>query len=469
MDLLINIKFFSIRRTISISQQWIRFAIISAVILASLAIAFWGSPIIYILLLVLLGGVGVMLALLKQPNWGFLLIFLGGMFVPIVGPSGLSAGTVMVALMLGLWIMDMFVVRKNVALVRTSVMVPIITFLVIAILAFMIGQVPWFIFARQAPLTAQVGGFAVFIFSIGGLLLAANLIKDVRWLKIITYTFLVLVGIYVLGRAVRFPLIDRIFHYGSTSQSMFWTWPMALAVGQLIFNTKLTRRTWWFLVGLVAVTMYVAIFQGFDWKSGWVPAFIAIAVLLAIRYRNLVVFAIPFIALIGIYVVFDLIAADDYSWGTRVDAWRIVLEISRVSPLLGMGFANYYWYTPLFPIRGWRVSFNSHSQFVDLIAQTGYLGLLSYFWLFFELGRLSWTVARKLPDGFARGYAYGVLAGIVATQVAAFLGDWVLPFVYNVGLTGFRSGILPWIFIGGVIALEQMLRDSSTAPANRFE
>jgi O-antigen ligase len=182
-----------------------------------------------------------------------------------------------------------------------------------------------------------------------------------------------------------------------------------------------------------------------------------------------VVFAIPFIALIAIYVTFDLIAADDYSWGTRVDAWRIILEISRVSPLLGMGFANYYWYTPLFPIRGWRVSFNSHSQFVDLIAQTGYLGLLSFFWLFFELGRLSWTVARKLPDGFARGYAYGVLAGIVATQVAAFLGDWVLPFVYNVGLTGFRSGILPWIFIGGVIALEQMLRDSSsTAPANRF-
>lgn len=468
MDFLINIKFFSIRRTITISQQWLRFAIIAAVILASLAIAFWGSPIIYIILLVLLAGVAVMLALLKQPNWGFLFIILGGLFVPIVGPSGLSAGTAMLALMLGLWVMEMFVVRKNVALVRTSVMVPIITFTVIAILSFLIGQIPWFVFARQAPLPAQVGGFAVFIFSIGGLLLAANLIKDVRWLKIITYTLFVLAAIYVLGRAVRFPLIDRIYHWGSTSQSMFWTWPISLAVGQLIFNTKLTSRERNFLIALVVLTLYVAVFQGYEWKSGWVPAVIAVAVLLAIRYRNLVVFAIPFIVMIGLYVVLDLIAADDYSWGTRVDAWRIILEISRVSPLLGMGFANYYWYTPLFPIRGWRVSFNSHSQFVDLIAQTGYLGLLSYFWLFFALGRLSWTVARQLPDGFARGYAYGVLAGIIATQVAAFLGDWVLPFVYNVGLTGFRTGILPWIFIGGVIALEQMLRDSSTAPANRF-
>jgi hypothetical protein len=40
--------------------------------------------------------------------------------------------------------------------------------------------------------------------------------------------------------------------------------------------------------------------------------------------------------------------------------------------------------------------------------------------------------------------------------VAAFLVDWVLPFVYNIGLTGFRASVLPWIFIGGLIAIEQM-------------
>jgi O-antigen ligase len=152
-----------------------------------------------------------------------------------------------------------------------------------------------------------------------------------------------------------------------------------------------------------------------------------------------------------------MIASDEYSWGTRTDAWRIVLEISRVSPLLGMGFANYYWYTPLFPIRGWHVSFNSHSQYVDLIAQTGYLGLVAFFWLFFSFGRLSFDLARRLPDGFARAYCYSVFAGIIATLVAAYLGDWVLPFVYNVGLTGFRASILPWIFMGGVVAVEQML------------
>ncbi len=108
------------------------------------------------------------------------------------------------------------------------------------------------------------------------------------------------------------------------------------------------------------------------------------------------------------------------------------------------------------------MSFNSHSQYIDLIAQTGYLGLLGFFWVFFELGRLSLKLSRQLPDGFPRAYAYGILAGIIATIVAAFLGDWVLPFVYNIGLNGFRASILLWIFMGGVISLEQMLLSKTT-------
>ena len=96
-----------------------------------------------------------------------------------------------------------------------------------------------------------------------------------------------------------------------------------------------------------------------------------VAVILALKYPRFVILAIPFFLLVAGYLVTQLIASDEYSWGTRVDAWLIVLTISKASPLFGLGFANYYWYTPLFPIRGWRVSFNSHSQYVDLIAQVG--------------------------------------------------------------------------------------------------
>ena len=52
-------------------------------------------------------------------------------------------------------------------------------------------------------------------------------------------------------------------------------------------------------------------------------------------------------------------------------------------------------------------------------------------------------------------YALGGFAGMFT---AAMLGDWVLPFVYNVGFLGFKSSVFGWLFLGGLIALKIFLR-----------
>jgi O-antigen ligase len=206
----------------------------------------------------------------------------------------------------------------------------------------------------------------------------------------------------------------------------------------------------------VGITFYVAIIQASDWKSGWLPPLAAAAILLSFKFRRLLILTVPF----GIFAAYSLvtgaISTEEYSWGTRVDAWKIVLEISKQNPLFGLGFANYYWYTPLFSIRGWYIQFNSHSQYVDLIAQIGYLGLLSFLWIFFEVGRLSLRLIRALPDGFVRAYSFGVLAGVVGALAAGFLVDWILPFAYNIGFTGFRASVLLWLFFGGLVSVEQI-------------
>jgi hypothetical protein len=239
---------------------------------------------------------------------------------------------------------------------------------------------------------------------------------------------------------------------------MFWTWLVALSFSQVIFNNRLKIPIRGLLLIVLAVTFYVAIVQAYDWKSGWLPPVIVIAIILELKYPRLIYLAIPVGVFAAGYLISIIIASDAYSWGTRVDAWLIVLQISRASPLFGLGFSNYYWYTPLFAIRGWHVSFNSHSQYVDLIAQVGLLGFVCFFWVFFELGYLGWKLKNRLPDGFARSYSYGILAGLIGTLVAAFLVDWVLPFVYNIGFNGFRASILPWMFFGGLIGLEKIYR-----------
>jgi O-antigen ligase len=111
----------------------------------------------------------------------------------------------------------------------------------------------------------------------------------------------------------------------------------------------------------------------------------------------------------------------------------------------------------LFAIAGYYgLQFNSHNQYVDLLAQTGVLGLLAFLWFVAEMAWLGWSLRNRVPDGFARGYLYGALGGLGASLFAGMLGDWVLPFVYNVGFMGFRSSMFFWLFLGGLLALSRM-------------
>ena len=456
MNIDFHLKFFSINRRISIGMKWIQYGIFLVVVLTSTAAAFWGSRTILITLFGTVVAIAGFLALLRHPSLGFILIFLGGMFVPFAGPGGFNASILTLILMIGLWFMDMLVVRRRFEFVRSRPIRPAFYSLVISIIAFAMGQIPWFVFSNQAPIDAQIGGFAIYFFLVLAMIMTANVIRDIKWLKGIVWMFIGLGFIYVIGRIFQLSIIDSLYQHGVKANSMFWMWMVALPLGQAIYNNHLSQRTRAMLYGIVAMTFYVSFVQQNDWKSGWVPSAVVAAALIGWKFRKVLPFMVPFILMVVIYLAQDLISTDEYSWGTRVDAWLVILEISRVSPIIGLGFANYWWYARLFPIRGYFIRFNSHSQYVDIVAQTGILGLLCFLWILFEIGRLSWKLMTQLPDGFAKGYAHSVFAGVLGSLMAAFLVDWLLPFAYNIGLDGVRASILPWIFFGGLISIEQI-------------
>jgi O-antigen ligase len=359
-----------------------------------------------------------------------------------------------------LWLANQFIAHRRFEFIHSAAVRPAVYFMIASVVAFGMGQISWFIFAQQAPFDTQLGGFAIYLFSLAMMVMGGNIIKDIRWLKAIVITFVALSMIYVLGRAVLWSTIDVIYEKGYVANSMLWTWLTILPLAQALFNHDLKARARVFLFAIVGLTLYVAVILTNEWKSGWVPAMVGVVVLFALRFKKLAIVSIPF-ALIGVlYLIPDLISTDQYSWGTRVDAWLVVLDISRANPLLGLGFANYNWYAKVFTIRGYHIRFNSHSQYVDIIAQTGLVGFVCFIWILYAVGILGWKTASQLKDGFARAYAYGVLAGVVACVVAAFLVDWLLPFAYNIGLDGFRASILPWVFFGGLIAIEQMVKEN---------
>ena len=380
----------------------------------------------------------------------------------MTGPGGINASVVGVLLVICIWLLKVFIEKRQLSPVISRTIRPVSYFLISAVLSFIFGQLPWYVFAKQAPIDAQVGGLMIFLLSGAMFLAIPYVITDLKKLRRFTWLFLGLGGIYILGRAAGITLIDQIFQNGFIANSMFWTWMVALAFGQVLLNKELKPFWRLVLIGLLAVTAYVAYFINGDWKSGYIPALAAIAAIIGIRFPKLALLASPIAVIALIFVANQSIASEAYSWGTRLDAWTIVLDIAKVSPILGMGFGNYSFYTVIFPIRGYyNIRFNSHSQFVDLIAQTGIVGLIIFLWVILEVTWLGWTIKDKTNDGFSRGYVYGVMGGVAGSIVASFLVDWILPYIYNIGFNGFRASILPWIFFGGLVSVEQIIRNQS--------
>jgi O-antigen ligase len=423
-------------------------------------------------LLLVVGGIvalGGVLLLLYEPCLGFLAMVVTGLIIPSPNlPGNINFAVLLTGGLLGLWLLDMVVRQRSIRFVNSRPVRPLFFLIVVATLAFFYGQLPWFRAAQQAPLDAQLGGLAIFVFSAGIFLMTAQQIRDMRWLEYLVWLFIALGTIFVFGWMVK-PvgrITGQLFQLGATANAMFWTWLVALAFSQAIFNRDL--RMFWriTLMGVVVITMYVAFIVNYDWKSGWMPPIAAIGAIMAGRSWKTVLVIGLLGAPLALMLSNQAVATDEYSYSTRIDAWIIVLNMAKESPLLGFGPANYYWYTPLFRIRGYAVRFNSHNQYVDIIAQTGLLGLGCFLWFMGEIGWLSWRLKNRAPTGFTQAYVYGVLGGVAGMLVAAQLVDWIFPFVYNIGFNGFRSSILAWVFLGGLVSIEQMIARQSQPALN---
>jgi hypothetical protein len=444
-----------------VSQLQLRPLLVIGELLLIATLALMASQRQLTLVLFLPLGVGMVLTFLRWPSLGLVIAAVAGLVVPFLGPSGLNVTMILVALLLGLWLLDRIVSQRQIRLAPSRTVWPLLSFLVMAFISFGVGQLPWLTFALHAPLGAQLGGLSIIVLSAGTFLLAANQVRDLSWLRRITWVFLAITALSAVFRSVLPAVLPglglsmrEIFQPVGT---VFYIWLVAMALSQAVLNRDLHPGWRLALGGLVLITLYILFFLKYGDKSGWLSAFVCIAVIIAARSWRVGLALVPVAILSALYLWTGLVANDEYSISTRFDAWLIMAQIIKISPLTGLGFANYYWYTPLFPIRGYAVSFNSHNNYVDIVAQMGLLGLVCFLWFLWEVGRLGWRLRELVPGGFAQAYVYGALGGLAGMAVAGMLGDWVLPFFYNVGLNGFRSSMLGWLFLGGLVSLEQIV------------
>jgi len=435
---------------------WIRSLLSIGLFLFNIALLFMAVQRQVVLFIYLLVGVCLVVAFLRWPPLGLIVASLAGAVVPFLGPSGLNITMILVVLLLSAWMLDMIVHRRQIRLLPSRTVWPLFAFLSVALFSFGVGQLPWINFAQNAPLGAQLGGLSIIVLSAGTYLLAANHLHEMVWLRRMTWAFLAIAGLLLFFRSVLPELGLSTRNLFQPMGSVFFIWMVAIAFSQAAYNRELHSKWRWALGGLVLVTLYVLFFLKYADKSGWIPALICIAAMIGFRSWRAWLVVIPVAGLSVFYLLTGGLGVDEYSLTTRFDAWSIMFQIIKINPIWGVGFANYYWYTPLFPIRGYSVSFNSHNNYVDIVAQTGLVGLVFFLLFLWEVGRLGWRLRDDMSSGFTQAYVIGALGGLVGMVVAGMLGDWILPFFYNIGLNGFRSSMLGWLFLGGLVSLEQM-------------
>jgi O-antigen ligase len=107
----------------------------------------------------------------------------------------------------------------------------------------------------------------------------------------------------------------------------------------------------------------------------------------------------------------------NYAVLERLAFWQAAVEMAQERPWLGVGFGNYALAYPDYALINWTTSLgHAHNYYLNLLAETGALGLLAYLvvWLFILwdnlrlLRRLSWPW---------RGIALGLLGAWVALSV----------------------------------------------------
>jgi len=433
-------------------------------------------------LAVLMVAIGAVL-LLHQPLLGLLALVPAALVVPIEFDTGtavsVNPATLLVPALLGLWVLDMMR-RQELQLAPSRTNRPLILFLLAGLLSFLIGYAFWDPAVPRSGnfLVVQLAQWAIFAFSAGAFWLTGNLVRHEVWLRRLTFVHLALAGslaiLLVLPQVGLLPaqianLVNEMTTF-ALHRAPYWLLLAALAGGQLLFNRDLSLGQRLFLIASLGAVLLYALHVQRVVQSHWVGVAAAGGVLVWLRWPRLrwpiVVLFVVLVSTGGLYSAVYEFAGGDVEWqrsgGSRLELIGRVVEVSMRNPITGLGPAAYRLYAGMKPLfyEGalWiHPSVSSHNNYVDLFSHVGLVGMGILAWFAAEMTLVGLRLRARFTEGFAAGYINAMLAMGAGALAVMLLADWILPFVYNIGFSGFQASVLVWLFWGGLVAYEQMV------------
>ena len=412
------------------------------------------------LVLVAVAAPPIILLAHSQLEFGVLGIVLAAAFVRFSIGTGTAsrivASLLMTASFIGLWVIKMLVVDGGLHFKPSRTRFPLFAFMLTAIVSYVWSNAyrdPLVVVWSSWPFV-QLGALAVILLLPGAFLLTANTISESRWLKLLCWimilTGFVSLGAYFLHVNLRF----------LNAEGLFSLWFVSLTYAQALFNKKLSIWMRMILLGVVGAWLYVYFITRISWLSGWMPPIAAVTMISLARSKKLL-FLMVLLMLVYVGLNWDyytgtvLTTEANVSGYTRLDAYEHNLRLNAKHLLFGMGPAGYAaYYMSYFPGEGMA----THSNYLDILSQTGVVGLFFCLWFFAAVGWIGYKLRLRLKGrgDFSEAFANATLAGWLGCVIAMGLGDWLFPFVYTQTIAGFDYAVYSWVFLGGMIALDSI-------------
>jgi hypothetical protein len=409
-------------------------------------------------------------AVVEHLELGLAAMLLAGIFVRFRIPTG-TASEIVISLLICvgcivLWIIHMLVVEQRLTLKPASTNVPLLAFMATVVISWGWSRAFRDLLVHEAghPLVSVVATLVMVILP-SCFLLVANTIRSVRWLQALVWILLGagLIALVVdLGSHFGVGPMDALNNFLHTNgvihintHGLLSMWCVSFALALALFDQRLS----WWLRALLLVYIGAWVYWGFliriRWLSGWVPVFVAAAVIVFMRSKWL--FAVLVVVLLvgagGYYWRTEFQGESERSGETRLAAYKVNWRITGKHLLFGTGPAGYAsYYMSYFPTEAMA----SHSNYIDIVAQTGIIGTFFLLWFFGAQAWSSYKFSLKLhgQGDFAESLSVAILAGTTSCVIAMALGDWLLPFVYTQGIPGFDLAVFNWLFMGSLWALQ---------------